>query len=120
LNFFRNYEPKGTILDLGCGQGRDSLSLGELGYKVIGIDHSNVGINQLNQEAEKRNIDVQGRVGNVYDFPISKDFDFVLLDSMLHFYKNDLQKETEFVNKILIELSEGGVFCELYTEGRCT
>lgn len=85
IEFFLNYEPKGTVLDLGCGQGRDSLSLGELGYKVLGVDHSTVGINQLNHEAQKRNIDVEGIVGNVYDFPISKDVNVVLLDSMLHF-----------------------------------
>ncbi|WP_079478988.1 class I SAM-dependent methyltransferase [Halobacillus salinus] len=117
IDFFTNYESRGTVLDLGCGQGRDSLFIGELGYKVIGIDHSTVGINQLNEEANKRNIDVDGMVGNVYDFPITKDIDIVLLDSMLHFYKNDVQKETEFVNKILTELKEGGVFVNCILKG---
>ena len=36
---------------------------------------------------------------------------------MLHFYKNDLQKETEFVNKILTELKEGGVFVNCILKG---
>ncbi|NGP46136.1 methyltransferase domain-containing protein [Bacillaceae bacterium SIJ1] len=117
IDFFTNYQPKGIALDLGCGQGRDSLFIGELGYKVIGIDHSSIGIGQLNEEAKKRNIDVEGIVDNVYDFPISKDIDIVLLDSMLHFYKNDLQRETEFVNKILTELKEGGVFVNCILKG---
>lgn len=117
IDFFTNYKPKGFVLDLGCGQGRDSLFIGELGYKVIGVDHSTVGINQLNEEAKKRNINVEGIVDNVYDFPISKDIDIVLLDSMLHFYKNDLHKETEFVNNILIQLKEGGVFVNCILKG---
>ncbi|MGP4069424.1 class I SAM-dependent methyltransferase [Halobacillus sp. B29] len=117
IDFFTNYKPKGIVLDLGCGQGRDSLFIGELGYKVMGIDHSTVGINQLNEEAKKRNINVEGIVDNVYDFPISKDIDIVLLDSMLHFYKNDLHKETEFVNKVLIQLKEGGVFVNCILKG---
>ncbi|GEM05234.1 hypothetical protein HMI01_22220 [Halolactibacillus miurensis] len=117
IDFFTSYQPKGMVLDLGCGQGRDSLFIGELGYKVIGIDHSTVGINQLNVEAKKRNINVEGIVDNVYDFPISKDIDIVLLDSMLHFYKNDLDKETAFVNKILTELKEGGVFVNCIFKG---
>lgn len=117
IEFFKNYQAKGTLLDLGCGQGRDALPIGELGYKVIGIDHSTVGIHQLNKEVENRDIDVEGFVGNVYDFPISKDVDFVLLDSLLHFYKNDLKKETVFVQKILTELREGGVFVNCILKG---
>ncbi|WP_217587510.1 class I SAM-dependent methyltransferase [Lentibacillus saliphilus] len=117
IEFFTNYQPKGTVLDLGCGQGRDSLLLGELGYNVIGVDHSIVGINQLNQEAEKRKIDVEGVLGNVYEYPISKDIDVVLLDSMLHFYKNDLKKETEFVENILDNLKENGVFVNCILKG---
>jgi len=117
LEFFTNYQPKGVVLDLGCGQGRDALALGELGYKVIGIDHSSVGINQLNKEAGKRKIEVEGIVGNVYDYRISKDVDFVLLDSMLHFYKSDLIKEIEFVNKILTELKTDGVFVNCILKG---
>ncbi len=35
-NFFKKYYPKGTVLDLGCGQGRDSIFLGRLGYQVTG------------------------------------------------------------------------------------
>ncbi|RXV63781.1 methyltransferase domain-containing protein [Fusibacter sp. A1] len=42
--FFKAYSPKGKVLDLGCGQGRDSLFLAGLGYEVVGVDHSKVGI----------------------------------------------------------------------------
>jgi len=61
IEFFRNYEPKGTILDLGCGQGRDSLSLGELGYKVIGIDHSNVGGKSTQSRSRKKKYRCRGK-----------------------------------------------------------
>lgn len=53
--FFKAYEPKGNLLDLGCGQGRDALFLGRLGYKVKGIDISQVGINQMNKAANEEN-----------------------------------------------------------------
>ena len=117
LDFFDRYEPKGVALDLGCGQGRDSLALGKLGYKVIGIDHSAVGISQLNEEAKKQDLPVEGIVDNVYDFPIIKNIDIVLLDSMLHFYKNDLKKETRFVEKILTEIKKGGIFANCILKG---
>ena len=44
IDFFKNYEPKGNIIDLGCGQGRDSISFARLGYKVTGNDNSKVSI----------------------------------------------------------------------------
>ncbi|WP_246367114.1 class I SAM-dependent methyltransferase [Paraliobacillus salinarum] len=99
------------------GQGRDALALGELGYRVIGVDHSSVGINQLNQEAKKRGLNVQGIVGDMHDYQITEDIDIVLLDSMLHFYKNDQKKETEFVNKILNQLKENGLFVTCILKG---
>ena len=38
---FLNYLEEGdTILDLGCGSGRDSLTLYELGYDVTPLDAS--------------------------------------------------------------------------------
>ncbi|WP_330949462.1 class I SAM-dependent methyltransferase [Virgibacillus sp. MG-45] len=117
IKFFTNYYPKGTVLDLGCGQGRDSLLLGEIGFNVIGVDHSTVGIKQLNNEATKRQLTVKGLIGDIYEFPITKNIDLILLDSILHFYKNDLEKETKFARKILEELRVGGVFVNCILKG---
>lgn len=33
-----------TILDVGCGQGRDAIWLARAGHRVTGIDPSSVGI----------------------------------------------------------------------------
>ncbi|RJX26319.1 MAG: hypothetical protein C4537_02885 [Acholeplasma sp.] len=38
-----------SILDVGCGQSRDTLTLGRLGFKVLGTDVSSVVIEQLNE-----------------------------------------------------------------------
>ena len=40
-NHFLNYLPlTGTIMDLGCGSGRDSLFFIKRGYKVVPVDGS--------------------------------------------------------------------------------
>ncbi|WP_214850408.1 class I SAM-dependent methyltransferase [Exiguobacterium sp. s193] len=120
ITFFTDHEPKGHVLDLGCGQGRGALALGKLGYTVVGIDHSSVGIAKLNQLAAHDHMAVEDSVADVYDYPISNHVDFVLLDSMLHFQKNDLKKETDFVNRILTHLRTGGMFvnCMLQSSDR--
>lgn len=35
-----NVDRKGTILDLGCGEGRNSLYLSQVGYSIVGLDLS--------------------------------------------------------------------------------
>ena len=82
VDFFRTYPVKSTIPDLGCGQGRDSLVLARLGYKVTAIDLSSVGIEQLNQVAKEEDLDIRGQVRDIYDFEISEEYDMVLLDSI--------------------------------------
>lgn len=111
IYFFRKYEPKGKLLDLGCGQGRDSISLGRLGYKVTGIDNSKVGINQMNSISVSEGLNVTGLVGDIYKFDSYQDFDIVLLDSMFHFEKRDLKRETDLIYKIAKRINENGLIC---------
>jgi len=101
IEYFEGLSKSKYVLDLGCGQGRDSIALGLMGYKVKGVDISNVGINQLNVLAKSLDIDVSGIVNDLYSYPIIGVYDVILLDSILHFYKNDKDKETNLVERIL-------------------
>ena len=111
IDFFNHYEPKGKLLDLGCGQGRNSISLAKLGYIVTGIDNSEIGINQMSSEANNQGLNVTGLVGDMYEFDSYQDFDIVLLDSMLHFQKRDKQQETDLIKKIAKKINKNGVIC---------
>ena len=94
-------------MTLGCGQGRDAIPLARLGYSVLGIDHSKVGIEQVNQVARNENLDLAGQVGDIYLFHDFGKFDIVLLDSMFHFTKKDKDKEVGLVKKIISKISTG-------------
>ncbi|GKX30760.1 hypothetical protein SH1V18_32400 [Vallitalea longa] len=115
--FFAEYKYKGNVLDLGCGQGRDALYLGRLGYKVKGIDISKVGLDQMNNIARNEKLQVIGEVGDIYSYSITDEYDIVLLDSILHFYKAEFHKETDFIKRIALELKVGGVLCNFMIEG---
>jgi len=117
-DFFKNRKGREHVLDLGCGQGRDALYLASLGYTVTGVDISDVGINQMLEEAKVKNIKVKGLVDDVYTFEVSKEYDVVLLDSMLHFYKNDIKKESDFLKRLLNDLKPGGILCVFIIEGK--
>ena len=117
VEFFKNFESRGHVLDLGCGQGRDSLFLAQLGYDVTGVDHSQVGINQMIASALEHGVDLKGVVADVYTYTIDATVDLVLLDSMVHFYQKDKVKETAFVTHILNGLKDKGIFVNLILKG---
>ena len=62
IEFFAEYSKRGKVLDLGCGQGRDAITLARLGYTVVGIDKSKVGVEQMNRIAEAESLTVTGKV----------------------------------------------------------
>lgn len=46
----------GRILELGCGNGRDSLFFAANGLHVTGVDASEQAINQLNADCQGKNV----------------------------------------------------------------
>ena len=118
IDFFNNLPNKGTVLDLGCGQGIDSIELAKIGYNVLGVDLSKVGIDQMLKKAENLNLNLLGEVSDIYTFDRIGNFDIILLDSMLHFYPKDKVKETGFFNKILNDMKKDSLFCNLLLKSK--
>lgn len=108
INYLNNFERSKLILDLGCGQGRDVIALGRLGFTVRGVDTSIVGINQLNKIANSENLDVIGEVENYKLIDYIHQYDIILMNSMFHFYKNDILEETRAIRNVLQNLMDNG------------
>ena len=120
MKFFAENSNRGKVLDLGCGQGRDALPLANLGYEVTGVDISKVGIDQMMREVKKHKLKVKGIIDDIYQFPVDSSFDFILLDSMLHFYKRDSEKEVALVQRIMKEMRIGATLCILVNKSTTT
>lgn len=79
----------GSVLDLGCGQGRDALMFARAGHRVVGGDLSSVGIGQMREVAAAESLDVQGVVADVCTYRPAERFDIVVLDRVLHMLEAD-------------------------------
>lgn len=101
ITFFLSFNRRGTLLDIGCGQGRDTIALARLGFEVVAIDHSRVGIQQLKEVAEKDQLSIQALVTDIYEYSDYHVFDFILLNSMFHFGKREKAKETALLKRII-------------------
>ena len=104
IAFFEQYPQRGALVDLGAGQGRDAVPLAKLGYEITAVDVSGVGLKQI-KEASPLTKTVQV---DIYTFDVSW-FDFILMDSMLHFYSRDKEKESKLVSGVLRNMKAGAV-----------
>jgi len=50
--------PPGRALDLGAGEGRNAIWLGERGWRVTAVDFSGVGLQKARRLAEARGVEV--------------------------------------------------------------
>jgi len=58
----------GTALEVGMGQGRNTIAMARLGWDVTGIDISDEGIRQAVAEAKKQNVNIHAIVASADDF----------------------------------------------------
>ena len=77
--------PHARVLDLGCGEGRDSVFLAEQGHEVIGVDVSLEGLRKASRLAEYRGVRVPWVCAAVPDLPVRGPFDLVYSCGSIHY-----------------------------------
>ncbi|MEX0823949.1 MAG: class I SAM-dependent methyltransferase [Balneolaceae bacterium] len=99
-----------SILDLGCGRGRHSLTLAEKGYRVTGIDLSQNAIEKAGKIAEQRKLtNIDFKVGDMRA-PLPETFDAVLnLFTTFGYFLKDKENEKVF-ESVQSMLKPGGIF----------
>ena len=95
--------PPGKALDIGMGQGRNSLFLAALGWEVTGFDISEVGVKQAQAEAAKRGLKIDARVGDVDKF----DYGKARWDLVLGLYMHEYLARN--AGKVVASLKPGGL-----------
>ncbi len=71
-------EPGASILDAPCGHGRISNLLALEGFKVTGVDITELFLARAQEDAERMGAKVDYRRGDLRDLPVSGPFDAVV------------------------------------------
>ena len=109
INFLESKKGKNLkALDLGCGQGRDSIPMAQMGYSVIGVDVSKVGLEQLDEISRKNKFKIKTIVGDIIDFKTRERFDVIVVDRVLHILPDSEERET-ILSRCRSYLKKGGV-----------
>ncbi|SDG03136.1 class I SAM-dependent methyltransferase [Epilithonimonas hungarica] len=98
-----------SVLHLQCHFGQDSISLSRLGADVVGVDLSNVAIEQAQKFAEQLNAPVQFICCDVYNLPdhFDRQFDIVFTSYGTIGWLPDLDRWAKIISKFL---KPGGTF----------
>jgi SAM-dependent methyltransferase len=67
--------PPGRLIDLGCGTGRSTVLLVRAGYTVTGLDRAERMLDIARRRAEKEEVPVDLRVGDLTSFAFEDRFD---------------------------------------------
>lgn len=93
----------GKALDIGMGQGRNSLHLARLGWDVTGVDISDEGVRHATAEAKKANLSVQAHRQDFATFDLGR----AQWDLIAGIYMGDLI--TSNAARIVDALKPGGI-----------
>lgn len=62
----------GHVLDIGIGEGRNSLFFAQQGFKVLGLDISQIALNRVAEVVKEQNLDMELKQENILDSKLEK------------------------------------------------
>lgn len=107
--------PLGPALDIGCGDGRNSLFLARCGFSVTGVDLSEAAIARLTQEANRQGLNLKAFVADVRAYPYRpKRYRLIVANTILdHLEKREGDRLVEDIQQTL--MLEGYLFVTGFT-----
>ncbi len=97
-----------SFLDIGSGQGRDSVYIAEGGNVVDSVDSSEVACAQLSDTAKQKGLDIHVYNCDINDFKIKKNkYNLISAINIFHFL--DKKSALEIINQIKNAISVGGI-----------
>jgi len=98
--------PGTKVLDLGCGEGRNSLYLAGKGCQVTAVDLSESALKKLDYLAQKAGVDIKTIVADIREFKINEPYDLIMAHGVIDYLERDEWKK--LLNQIKQMTAPGG------------
>lgn len=101
--------PRGRVLDLGCGNGRNSIFLAKFGFTVEGVDYSGTAIEWAAQHAREAGVELRLHHASVFDLQLTAGSYDLIYDSGC-FHHMPPHRRLSYVELVVDALKPGGQF----------
>jgi SAM-dependent methyltransferase len=109
----KDLAPRSTVLELGCGDGRDAVGLAEAGHDVVACDFSDTALHQFAADAERLGVEQRKLDLAALPYPFAAGrFDAVYARLSLHYFPVAVTRAV--FTEIARVLRPSGVFLGLF------
>ena len=103
----RNFKQNSTILDFGCGAGRNAIALAKDGYEVIAMDYTEAALKKVKENSKLLNIDIKKNYD--VDIPLKENSIDAVVACGSMFYHNK-EETLKLLTSIKMVLKDKGKF----------
>lgn len=82
-----------TLIDLGCGEGRDIVYFARHGFEVTGLDLSAVGLGKAQRYAAESGVRIRTIHADIATHELEKTYDVIFSTGTLHFLPPGIRRE---------------------------
>ncbi len=105
---WESFDKSWSIIDVGCGEGKNSIFLAEKGFiNIEAFDISQNGIDKLLRIASAKNIRINAWVQDLTEYIFGKRYDLIITYGTLHFVEKEKWKK--FINDAKNSTNIGGL-----------
>ncbi len=95
------------VLDIGCGEGKDSVFLARNGYQVTAFDVADTGLEKAKRLAEHNCVKIDFFRADVNDYVPTGEFDIIFSSGVFHYISES--RRSEFIRLLKDCTSENGI-----------
>lgn len=107
-NFLQSKKIKGKLLDLGCGNGKNTNFFQIQGFNSLGVDFSKSAIDICKKIAKDKNVNSEFVVGDILNFSSNERFDVIIDCGCLHHIRKS--SWNNYRKTIIKNISDNGYY----------